>query len=319
MKAIVIEEFGDLNKVKLGEIPTPEPKANEVQIEVAYAAINPVDWKITAGLLRDRMPYEFPITLGWDVSGIISKVGENVSEFKKGDAVFAYARKAKIKDGTLAEYICLEANHVALKPNKISYSEASAIPLTGLTAWQAIFDAAKLNPLETILIQAGAGGVGSIAIQFAKYQQAKVITTASKNHHQYVKKLGADIAIDYHKENFVDRIKEVFPEGIDVVFDTIGGKTLESSLEVIKKGGRLVSILQEVPPDVALKHQINAKYVFVHPDGKQLKTIAELIDAGKVKPPNIKEYPFSKTREALEDLKQGHTQGKIIISLKDSK
>ncbi len=316
MKAIIVEKFGDLDQVTLGDIPTPEPAANEIQIQVNYAAINPVDWKICAGLLRDRMPYEFPITLGWDVAGSISKMGKDVSQFKIGDEVFAYARKAKIKEGTLAEYVCLDANSVALKPSKLNLKEAASIPLTGLTAWQALFEAAKLTSHETILIQAGAGGVGSMAIQFAKQHQATVITTASANKLTYVKQLGADIAIDYHQENFVTRIKELFPQGIDVVFDTVGGTTLQASLDSIKNGGRLVSITQQVPDDIATQHHITASYVFVHPSGKQLKLIADLIDAGNVVPPQIKEYPFAKTREALQELKIGHTQGKIVIKIR---
>lgn len=315
MKAMMIEKFGDLDQIKLGEIPIPEPQPNEVQIQIAYAGINPVDWKICEGLLRERMPYEFPIVLGWDVAGIITKIGKQVSRLKIGDEVFAYARKSKIKDGTLAEYICLEADHVAFRPEKIGLREAAAIPLTGLTSWQSLFDSANLKTNESILIHAGAGGIGSMAIQFAKQQGAKIFTTANQQNHAYVKKLGADVAIDYKQEDFVAKIKSILPSGVDVVFDTIGGSTLEKSLDVIKPGGRLVSLLQQLPADIAEKRHIIATYVFVHPNGSQLKTIAELIDAGKVVPPHLKEYPFNQTQEAFAELKTGHVQGKIVIKI----
>lgn len=316
MQAIIIEKFGELDQVKLGDIPTPEPQPNEVQIQATYAAINPVDWKITAGLLRERMPYEFPITLGWDVAGIITKIGQQVSQFKIGDEVFAYARKTKIKDGTLAEYICLDANNVALKSRKLSFDAAAAIPLTGLTAWQALFEAAKLKANETILIHAGAGGVGSMAIQFAKHHGAKVFTTASAQKHAYVKQLGADVAIDYKQEDFVTKIKSLAPKGIDVVFDTLGGAIQEASLNVLKPGGRIVSIVHQVPADIAEKHAVKPSYIFVHPDGAQLKSIADLLDTGKIIPPLTQEYPLAKAREALAELKCGHITGKIVIKVK---
>lgn len=316
MKAVIIEEFGDLSQVKMSHIPITGPLPNEVQIEVSYAAINPVDWKIAAGLLRERMPYEFPITLGWDVAGKISKLGGEVSQFKVGDEVFAYARKSKIKEGTLAEYICLDESVITHRPKKLSLKEAAAIPLVGLTAWQALFEAAKIKSQETILIHAGAGGVGNLAIQLAKQYGAKVITTASVANHPYVKKLGADIAIDYHQENFVTKIKSSHPDGIDVVFDTIGGKTLEDSFTVIKPGGRLVTIIQQIPQDIAAKYKVHGSYVFVRPDGKQLKAIADLIDSGKIIVPEIQEYPLLKAKEALIELKSGHTKGKIVIKVK---
>lgn len=315
MKAMLIEEFGELDCIRLGDIAMPAPQSNEVQIQILYASLNPVDLKICEGLLRERMPYEFPITLGWDVAGIISKVGKHVSRFKEGDEVFAYARKSKIKDGTLAEYICLEDINVAHKPETISLREAAAIPLTGLTSWQALFDAAKLQAHETILIHAGAGGIGSMAIQFAKHQGANVITTSSQQNQAYVKQLGADVAIDYTREDFVESIKSLLPVGVDVVFDTLGGQTLQKSLAVLKAGGRVVSLLQLVPEDTAKQSNITASYVFVRPNGAQLETIAAWIDAGKVVVPHLKEYAFEQTKEAFAELKTGHVKGKIVIKV----
>lgn len=316
MRAMVIEDFGDINQMRLAEIPTPEPQKNEVLIQISYAAINPVDWKICAGFLRERMPYEFPITLGWDVAGVISKVGADVTHYKVGDEVFAYARKSQIKDGTLAEYICLDANNIAFKPKTLQAKEAAAIPLTGLTAWQCLFDAVHLKQGDVVFIPAGAGGVGSMAIQFSKYAGATVVTTASSKNHDYLKKLGADIAIDYHTENVIDRVQSLYPQGVDVVFDTMGGSTLEDSFKFMKVGARLVSIISKVTDDIADKHKIQAHYVFVQPSGSQLKTIGELLDTGKIRVPHIKEFTFENAREAMTELKAGHTIGKIVVKIR---
>src|ERR1700733_2368139 len=190
MKAMVIEKFGHEEQLHLGDIPTPLPSDNEVQIQVLYSAVNPVDWKIREGLMKNFLPHEFPLILGWDAAGIVKAIGKNVKKFKVGDEVFAYCRKPIVKWGTYAEYVCFDADNIALKPNNINFAEAAAIPLAGLTAWQALFDFAKLKKGESILIHGGAGGVGSFAIQFAKHAGAKVITTASKQNHDYVKKLG---------------------------------------------------------------------------------------------------------------------------------
>lgn len=319
MKAVISEQFAGIDQIKLANIPKPEPLPNEVQIQVAYAAVNPVDWKIVEGHLKDRLPHEFPIVLGWDVSGTISKVGRDVTDLLVGDEVFAYARKPTVKWGTYAEYVCFEGKDVVRKPANLTLEQAAAIPLTGLTAWQSLVEAAKLKRGEAVLIHAGAGGVGSMAIQFAKHLGAKVITTASTENHDYVKKLGADIAIDYHKESFVEKIKEIFPNGIDVVFDTIGGKTQQESFNVLKKRGRIVSIVQPISETEAMKHDCIAHYVFVRPNGAHLKTIAELLESKAIMPPAIEIFPLEQAKEALEKSKEGHTLGKIVLKVRDGK
>lgn len=316
MRAAVIKNFGGPEQLKIADIPTPAPLANEVQIEVAYAAINPVDWKIREGHLKSRMPFEFPITLGWDVSGVISKIGKDVKNLKVGDEVFAYAKRQSIHNGTFAEYICLEAQHVVPKPKKLTLREASTIPLAGLTAWQSIVEAINLQPNEVLFIQGGAGCVGSLGIQIAKNIGAKIITTASVQNHSQVKKLGADIAIDYHSENYVDKIEQLYPNGIDVTFDCVGGKTVEGSLQVLRRGGRFVSLLEKIDPLTESKYGIHAYYVFVRADGGHLKILAELVDAGKIVPPTIQEFPFEKASEALEMVKQGHIKGKAVLKVR---
>jgi NADPH2:quinone reductase len=236
MKAILIEGFGGPEQLKVGRLNVPMPGPDEVQIKIVCTAVNPVDWKIRVGMLENHMPHHFPIVLGWDAAGIISALGPNVKKFKIGDEVFAYCRKSIIQEGTYAEYICFNADDVALKPKDLSFAQAAAIPLAGLTAWQALFDAAKLQKGESVLIQAGAGGVGSLAIQFAKIAQARVITTARKSNHNYVKSLGADQIIDYQESSLPNEVKKFAPQGLDVVFDTLGGKALQESISFLKPG-----------------------------------------------------------------------------------
>lgn len=315
MKAIVIEGFGGVEKLQLKEFPTPNPAENEVQIHIRYSGVNPVDWKIREGLLQKRLPHEFPLVLGWEASGIVTAVGQNVKNFKIGDEVFSYCRKPTVKWGTYAEYICVDAQNIALKPKNLNFAQAAAIPLTALTAWQALFDAAKLQKGETILIQAGAGGVGSMAIQFAKHAGAKTATTCSSKNFDYVKKLGADYPIDYTKENVGAAIKKFAPDGVDVVFDTMGGQILRDSYAYLKPNGRIVGIVEPPrPPEDSHKH-LQAAYVFVAPNGEQLKKIADLITEGKVIAPNIQEMDLSHAAEAQEQIKEGHTQGKIVLKV----
>lgn len=316
MKAMVIEQFGDAANLHMEERPVPQPEDHEVQIQILYTSVNPVDWKIREGMLQGRLPHEFPITPGWDAAGIVTEAGRSVKNLKVGDEVYSYCRKPVIHDGTYADYICFDAQHVALKPKTLSFAQAAAIPLVGLTAWQALFDFAKLKRDETILIQAGAGGVGSLAIAFAKNAGAKVYTTASEQNHAYVKKLGADVAIDYRKESFVDFLKKLEPKGLDVVLDCMGGETLKASAEVLKPGGRLVSILGQLDPKIVHKKNIHFSYVFVAPNGDQLKQIATLIEQGKVQPPVIEEMTLEEAAQAQEKVRQGHTKGKVVLKVK---
>lgn len=316
MKAIVIDGFGGVEKLKFADIPTPKPADNEVLIEIAYTAVNPIDWKICAGMLKDRLPHEFPLIPGWDAAGTITAVGKNVANFKPADEVFAYCRKPIVKMGTYAEYVSIPAEHVALKPKNINFAQAASIPLVGLTAWQALFDVALLKKGEKILIHAGAGGVGSLAITLAKNAGAIIYTTAGQNNHAYVKKLGAQYPIDYNKEDFTDVIKKMHPEGIDVVLDCLGGQTLRDSFKVLKPEGRLVSILEPIDAELAKKYNVKAGFVFVKPNGAQLKEIADLIEQDKIAVPNIEEMKLSDAAQAQEKIRKGHTRGKIVLKIK---
>jgi len=317
MRAAVLNKFGSVDSVRIEEVDTPEPSEQEIQIQVHSAGVNPADWKICEGYFKDRMKHEFPITLGWDVSGVVSKVGKSVKNVKEGDPVLAYCRKNDvIHSGSFAEFICLDYRNIAHKPQNLTHTQAASIPLVSLTAWQSLFDSAHLKANEQVLIHAGAGGVGSFAIQFAKIKGAKVFTTASQKHHDYVKKLGADTVIDYTKEDFVQKVKSLTPQGVDVVYDCVGGKTLTSSYDIAKTGGRLVTIAGVVDNTLAEKRHIEANFVFVRPDGKELGEITKLIEAGKVFIPEIEEMGFDQVVPALKKVQEGHTQGKIVLRIR---
>lgn len=315
MKAIAIDDFGGVERLHLEEFPDPTPLAQEVQIAVHYSGVNPVDWKICAGMLKGRIPHEFPIILGWEASGVVTAVGPESSKFKVGDEVYTYCRKPIIKWGAYAEYLVVDEQHVALKPKNISFAQAAGIPLAALTAWQALHDVAQIKNGESILIHAGAGGVGGFAIQFAALSHAKIYTTARKKNHSYVHKLGAIKAFDYSQEDFASSLLKLEPDGVDIVFDTVGGKTLQDSLAVLKKGGRVIGIVEKVDPDLASQYEVFFSYVFVAPNGDQLKTIAELIENGDVIPLPTEEIPLEKAAVAHEKLRDGHTVGKVVLKV----
>jgi len=316
MKAMLINSFGGVEQLKLADVPIPTPRADEVLIEIAYTSVNPVEWKIREGMLNDILPHEFPIILGWDAAGTISAMGNKVTAFKSGDKVYAYCRKPTVHNGTYAEFITMDATAVAPMPSNLSFAEAATIPLTGLTAWQALFDFAQLQTGDKLLIHAGSGGVGSLAIQFAKHCGATVYTTASRKNHDYVRELGADVAIDYTAENFVDVIKTAEPAGIDVVFDTMGATVQENSFQVLRKGGTLVSIVTPPAAQTAEQYQVKAGFVFVSPNGKQLRQIAELIEEGAVRPANIaEELPLENAAIAQEKSRAHHIRGKIVLKI----
>jgi NADPH:quinone reductase-like Zn-dependent oxidoreductase len=315
MRAILFHKFGKSDVLQLGELPTPVPSPTEVLIALEYTAVNPVDLKIREGKLTGRMPHNFPIIPGWDAAGVIAAIGNKVTNLKVGDQVYAYCRKPTIQWGTYADDVTFVAIHVALKPKKLSFAQAAAIPLVGLTAWQAVFDAGRLKSGEQILIHAGAGGVGGMAIQFAKEAGAKVITTCRSQHEDYVRQLGADQVIDYTQEDFVEKVRAKFPHGIDLVIDTVGGDTFTKSIQLLKAGGRLVSLLEKMSGEEAAQHAIQATYLFVEPNGHQLKQIADLIDSDKVRAPKIEEFTLEKAAEAQDKLQNGHIEGKIVLKI----
>lgn len=318
MKAVVLREFGDPNRLASEQIDIPIPGPGEIQMQIVSAAVNPVDWKICNGFFIKMLEHRFPLIPGWDASGIVSAVGEGVKKFKVGDPVFAYCRKPVVQFGTFAEYICIDADHAARKPKNISFQEAAAFPLAGLTVWQAFFDLLKLKKGESILIHAGAGGVGSIAIQLAKNAGAYVLATASESNLTYLKSLGVDVAIDYRLASISESVKQALPEGVDMVLDTIGGETYKESFELLKRGGRIVSLHEE--PNEVLAKQYDARpfYLFVKPNGEELQKIADLIEAEKILSIPIRVMPLEDAGKALELLEKGHTRGKIVLQIDEN-
>ncbi len=306
MKAVRIHEYGGPEVLCLEDAPIPVLTAGEVLIRVHAAGVNPVDWKIREGRLRGRVEHRLPLILGWDVAGVIEALGPGVTQFKIGDAV--YARPDIARDGAYAECIAVRAGEVALKPKSLDMIHAAAVPLAALTAWQALLDAAKLAAGQRVLIHAGAGGVGSYAVQFAHWKGAHVITTASQRNADLVRGLGADEVIDYTRTRFEDAVQD-----LDVVFDTVGEEVQQRSWKALKKGGILVSIVALTVPDEAVARGLRSAYVFVQPNAAQLAQIAELIDAGHVKPVVETVLPLSEVREA-HTLSQGrHARGKIVL------
>jgi len=314
MKAMGIRHFGGVEVIEMLELPKPQPGPHEVLLRIHAAGINPVDWKIREGFFQGRMSHTFPIILGWDAAGTIEAVGDKVHYASIGDAVFAYCRKEILQDGTYAEYIVLRHPHLAPKPRNLSFEEAAAIPLSGLTAYQSLFEALKLKAGEKILIHAGAGGVGGFAIQMAKQVGAHVITTSSASHHAYLAELGVDEVIDYTQSPFVVALRRAHPEGLDAVFDTVGGQVQIDSAEVLRPGGRIVSILA-MKEEYFRQKGLEPHYVFVRPDAEQLLKIRDMVERDELKVKVAKTFPLEQASLAHELIQRGHTEGKIVLQV----
>ena len=315
MKAMIISGFGGADRLGIAEVPTPEVQADEALIRVAYAGVNPVDWKIREGMLERLFPHRFPLILGWDAAGTVAAVGTAVTSFGGGDKVYAYCRKPIVQWGTYAEYVAMESSAVAPMPANLTFAQAAAIPLTALTSWQALFDAGQLKAGQLVLIHAGAGGTGGMAIQFAKNAGATVFTTASAGNHEYVRSLGADHVIDYQRESFVEVVKNKSPDGVDLVYVTVGGDVLRDSHRVVKPGGALVSIVDAPDVEEAQRGGIRAAFVFVEPNGAQLREITRLIETGEIRAPAITEMNLEEVPKAHELSQSGHVRGKIVLKI----
>ncbi|MEH7153897.1 NADP-dependent oxidoreductase, partial [Bacillus thuringiensis] len=316
MKAMIIDRYGKV-PMRMAEVPTPEINEYEVLAEIHAASINPIDFKIRDGKVKMLLKYEMPLILGNDFAGVITKVGSKVTRFKVGDEIYARPRKNKI--GTFAEYIAIHEDDIALKPKNLSFEEAASIPLVGLTSYQALHDIMQLQKGQKILIHAGSGGVGTFAIQLAKIMGAIVTTTASEAGANLVTSLGADEIINYKTEKFEDILKNY-----DAVFDTIGGATLEKSFNIIKRGGNIVSVsgmpnarfgkefgsgffktllfslASKKLTALEKKHNAQYSFLFMKPSGDQLRTIANYIEAGQIKPVIDRVFPFEDAQKAME-------------------
>lgn len=333
MKAFAINHYSKGDKLQFIELPEPTIKENEILVQVHAASVNLLDSKIKSGEFKLLLPYKFPLILGHDVAGIITKVGSKVNRFKVGDEVFA--RAADFHIGTFAEFIAINEHDVALKPKNISMEQAASIPLVALTVWQAFTEKAQLKKGQKVFIQAGSGGVGTIAIQLAKYLGATVATTTSAGNVGLVKSLGADIAIDYKTQDFETILKEY-----DLVLNSQDDKTLAKSLRVLKSGGKVVSI--SGPPDVtfakerglswflrmfisllsrkvskqAQKLGVDYSFLFMQANGQQLSAIGQLIESGAIRPVIDKVFPFEQTNEAMSYVESGRAKGKVIVKVR---
>jgi NADPH:quinone reductase-like Zn-dependent oxidoreductase len=309
MKAIVIHQYGGPEELKYEDMPEPVMNPDDVLIRVYSTSVNPVDCKIRQGQRKGGPQRSFPLILGWDVSGVIEKAGSGVTNFQIGDEV--YGRPDLSRNGTYAEYVAVRASEIAYKPKTIDHPAAAAVPLAGLTAWQGIFDHGKLRSGQKILIHGAAGGVGSFAVQLAKWKGAYIIGTASGKNIPFLKELGANEVIDYKTERFEEKLKD-----IDVVFDTIGGEVQANSIKVLKPGGILVSTVGIKDMEALKAKGIQGEQYMAGSFPVQLKQLAELIDAGKIKPVIAQVMPLKDAAKGHQLSEEGHTRGKIVLKVK---
>ncbi|WP_445147293.1 NADP-dependent oxidoreductase [Dyella sp. Tek66A03] len=333
MKAYLLDRYAKRASLRLGNLPEPVPGDDEVLVQIHAAGVNLLDSKIKSGEFKLILPYPMPLVLGHDLAGVVVRVGPRVRQFKAGDEV--YARAPDFHIGTFAESIAIKEDALAHKPKNLSMEEAASIPLVGLTVWQALVEKAKLKKGQKVFIQAGSGGVGTFAIQLAKHLGATVATTTSTANVDWVQRLGADVVIDYKKDDFENILRDY-----DVVLNSQDGKTLEKSLRILKPGGQLISI--SGPPDPAFAKDIGApgfvklilrllssgtrrkakglgvgySFLFMKASGGQLRQITPLIEAGVIRPVVDKVFPFASTNEALAYVEKGRAKGKVVIKIK---
>ena len=335
MKSLMITKYGDINSsLEEQDIPKPLVEANQILIRTYSSSFNPIDHMIVKGDYKAMGKVSFPAGIGRDVSGIVEEVGKNVRKFKVGDKVYSRINESFV--GTMAEYVLSNVKDTALMPSNLSFDESASIPLVGLATYQALVDIAKLSKGENVLIHAGSGGIGTFAIQLAKHLGANVTTTTSTKNISFVKELGADKVIDYTSQNYLDE-----GAAFDVVYDTLGGNHTMDSFKVLKDGGRVVSIKGTVDSITAKQlglnkliqmiiafqarkvfkaaSKMNASYRFLYmsPNGEQLKKIAKLYESGAIKPIIDKTYKFSESIQALEYLSKGHAKGKVVVKIRE--
>jgi NADPH:quinone reductase-like Zn-dependent oxidoreductase len=306
MRAAFIERYGGPDLLKYGDLPDPEAESGEVVIDVHAASVNAADWKVRAGQYAQAT---FPLILGRDFSGVISTVGAGVADLKRGDAVFGVCESGQ--EGAYTEKIAVKAPIVAKKPDSLSHVNAAALALTGLTALSAIEDTLRLKPGETILIQGGAGGVAGFAIQLAKHIGARVITTASAANHDYVRGLGADEIIDYKATDFTRVVTDC-----DAVFDTVGGDVAQRSFAALKPGGRAAFIASGAQAPKPPRDDVTSLRPPVGRARRHLERIVELLQAGAVKPPEIKLYRLSQAADAHRLSESRHFRGKLVFQVR---
>jgi NADPH:quinone reductase-like Zn-dependent oxidoreductase len=306
VKAVRIHDYGDADVLAFEDAPMPSIRSTDVLVRAVAASVNPVDWKIREGHLRQMISYPLPLTLGWDVSGVVEAVGSGVSRFKVGDPV--YSRPDIKRNGTYAEYVAIREDEVAHKPRTVSHIEAASLPLAGITAWEALFTTGRLTAQQKVLIHAGSGGVGSLAVQLAKSRGAFVVATTSGRNSALVKSLGADEVIDYRTQRFQEELRDV-----DLVLDTIGGEVQDGSWSVLKPGGTLVSIIRPPSDERAKALGMRSAFVFIEPNAGILAQLADLVDAGSLRPVVGAEFALKDIAKAHAFSQTGRAVGKIAL------
>lgn len=311
MKAAQIKDYGGSEVVEIKNIERPVLKEGQVLVQVKVASLNPIDYKLRSGFLKDWMPLTFPATLGGDFSGVITEVGKGVADYKVGDEVFGSAITLNGGSGSLAQYAASNVKNIALKPKTIDFAAAASLPLVGASAIQAIEEHISLQKGQKILIQGGAGGIGSIAIQLAKMHGAFVAATAAGEDMKFVKNLGADQVINYKEQDFSEILKD-----FDGVFDTVGGEVTNKSFKVLKQDGILVSMTGQPSDELAKQYGIIAIGQGTKTTSEKLKHLAKLIDSGKIKPQVDRIFPLEQIKEAFDFLEKEHPKGKVVVSIK---
>jgi NADPH:quinone reductase-like Zn-dependent oxidoreductase len=312
VKAIVIDDFGGPERLRLTERPVPPVADDQVLVEVRVAGVNPIDWRIRSGQLKQFVPCEFPVVLGREVAGVVAAVGAAVTDFKPGDAVFGFLQQRLMHWGSYAQFVPVEAAKLAHKPAELSFEQAAALPVAGHTAWQGLFEAAQLKAGEVALITAAAGAVGSVAVQMAHDAGAMVIASASAPNHDYVRGLGADLTVDYHAPDFAAEIAKRFPR-VDVIFAAFAGPSLQGCAPLVHTGSRIV-LLSPVATEADMRiGGVESRLLIARADGAQLEKIAALAAQGRIRPNIAAVLPLEDAARAHEMSATQHTRGKILL------
>ena len=308
MRAIAIQEYGGPEVLELTDLPEPIVGPDVVLVRAKAAGVNPVDYKVRKGGLASRYPCHLPLVPGWDVAGVVEAVGPAVPEFSPGDEVIGYVRRDHIQWGTYAELVPTPVRTLARKPAVLSWAEAAALPLAGLTAWQVLTRVLRVGDGDVVLVHAAAGGVGSFAVQLARALGARVVGTASEAKHDYLRALGAE-AVTYGV-GLADRVRDLVPEGVTAVLDLIGGEALEVSPALLAAGGRVASVL-----DPGKARKLGAGYWFVRPDGEDLRELCGLVDAGELSVPVERTFALEEAADAHRLIEEGHVRGKLALEI----
>lgn len=312
MKAAQITKYGGSEVVHINQsTPVPnDPSAGKVLVNIRAAGVNPADWKFRDGFFQQMMPLKFPSTLGWDFSGIIEKLGEGVSDYKQGDEVYGQASEITGGSGAFAEMALATADSIAPEPKALSHEQAAGLPTVGVSAWQALVETIGLTNGQKILIHGGAGGIGSIAIQMAKHRGAYVATTVRANDMQYVKELGADEIIDYQTQNFDDLLHDY-----DAVYDNVGGETYTRSFKILKKGGIIVSMLEQPNQQLMEQFGVKAIFQFTQVNRERLTKLAQWVDQNNIRVNVDRAFPLEEAGKALDYQKDVHPRGKVVVEI----